>query len=766
MSLFPPILDAQRESIPAMIGVNPPSTAQIQNFEIFTTLPQSLNVADIGNIQVLIRRQIDMEPWIAPPTHASNAPAPEGDVIYLRPSAMTAEGKITLPVRLFTAGDSVITPSSSTAEIAAQTGRFYTIQVRFGMKTGTGDNVWAGYGSSNTAFAAWKAAEIAANRFGEWSNVQRVFVYGVPSGVGANAADKIITATVVDDVIGRIEWSYGPLSHDPLALARITYSWSTPDDYGNAYRSRDIAFTPNANGGASGIIDLGVLRIVPIKVSIRLTTVNNTIFNYIFDNSPTGWTAAGEPATIYKSPIDEFSFLGFMDSGTITSFPIVGEEIDDGVIAMSFYGNFKKRVFSPNSDPRNNDTLIYYRVYRADAMTLETVALARYDGPSPHNNAGVFSEILKDYSIAMGEEYIYFAVSYGFPSQGIHYILTWSDYLDPDSWNPVLYQGYGRQMNFQGNVFLTTKFQQLKLKGNVSVSSFQRNTSDTLTTTIGSQYPFYSRAGNMNYRTLSLQGLITLQTDLTHTFLKFALQRSSDFRDQEDNLAAIYQNQVRNINTTTYPIGSIEYQRLVQEYKAQYLSSMRELYRTNLDWMSGQLWMQHGEFEDEIALRTLDLFSNTQHSSSRRRVRDQRGIENDYLRETDDEYYVVNGPRTKFDSNRRWDTTKVTESDRKDHLIYSERQFRDMVMKWLANGKPKLFRSETEGNMIVMLTGISLSPLNKSREVFSVSMTLTEIAEFNTTNLILYNLIPLSFESQYRPNFDFEFVPGGVDPNV
>lgn len=761
MSLFPPILDAQRESIAAMIGVDPPSTSQITNFEIFTTLPQSLNIADIGNIQVLIRRQIDMMPWIAPGTHTSTAPAPEGDVIYLRPNAMTAEGTITLPVRLFTAGDSVITPSSTPAEIAAQTGRFYTIQVRFGMKRGAGDNLWSGYGTTNhTAFGAWKAEEIAANRFGEWSNVQRVFVYGVPNTTGVNATDKIITTTVVDDVIGRIEWSYGPLSHDPLALARVTYSWSTPDDYGNAYRSRDIAFTPNVDGGASGIIDLGVLRIVPIKVSIRLTTVNNTIFNYVFDSSPSSWSAATDPNTIYKQPIDEFNFSGFTDTGTITPFPIVGEEIDDGVIAMSFQGNFKRR----NVGALANDTLIYYNIYRTDAMTLETVALARYDSSSPiGNTTPAFNEILKDYSIAMGEEYIYFAVSYGFPSQRLHYILTWSDYLDPDSWNPVLYQGYGRQMNFQGNVFLTTKFQQLKLKGNVSVSNFNRNTSDTLTTTIGSKYPFYSRAGNMNYRTLSLQGLISLQTDLTHTFLKFALQRSSDFRDQEDGLAAIYQNQVRNI---TYPIGSIEYQQLVQEYKAQYLSSMRELYRTNLDWMSGQLWMQHGEFEDEITLRTLDLFSNTQHSSSRRRVRDQRGIVNDYLRETDDEYYVVNGPRTKFDSRQRWDTTKVTESDRKDHLIYSERQFRDMVMKWLSNGKPKLFRSETEGNMIVMLTGISFSPLNKSREVFSVSMTLTEIAEFNTANLILYGLIPLSFEAQYNPNFDFEFVPGEVDPNV
>ncbi|WIC39587.1 hypothetical protein [Phage Phass-1] len=42
--------------------------------------------------------------------------------------------------------------------------------------------------------------------------------------------------------------------------------------------------------------------------------------------------------------------------------------------------------------------------------------------------------------------------------------------------------------------------------------------------------------------------------------------------------------------------------------------------------------------------------------------------------------------------------------------IYLERKFRDFVMEWLSNGKPKLFRSETEGNMIVMISGASLTP--------------------------------------------------------
>ena len=69
-------------------------------------------------------------------------------------------------------------------------------------------------------------------------------------------------------------------------------------------------------------------------------------------------------------------------------------------------------------------------------------------------------------------------------------------------------------------------------------------------------------------------------------------------------------------------------------------------------------------------------------------------------------------------------------------------------MLWLSDGKPKLFRSETEGNMIVMISGASLTPQDKSsRMVYNLSCTVTEIAEYNMQNLLDYNLIPFSFQT-------------------
>jgi hypothetical protein len=42
--------------------------------------------------------------------------------------------------------------------------------------------------------------------------------------------------------------------------------------------------------------------------------------------------------------------------------------------------------------------------------------------------------------------------------------------------------------------------------------------------------------------------------------------------------------------------------------------------------------------------------------------------------------------------------------------ISAERRFKLAVNDWLTNGKPKLFRSPTEGNYIVRLMNVSLSP--------------------------------------------------------
>ena len=71
-----------------------------------------------------------------------------------------------------------------------------------------------------------------------------------------------------------------------------------------------------------------------------------------------------------------------------------------------------------------------------------------------------------------------------------------------------------------------------------------------------------------------------------------------------------------------------------------------------------------------------------------------------------------------------------------------ERDFRKLVLDFLHDGKPKLFKSPTEGNIIVRLTDINCVP-NQSldRMLYEFSSTGTELAENNNANYIKYGFI-------------------------
>jgi hypothetical protein len=84
-------------------------------------------------------------------------------------------------------------------------------------------------------------------------------------------------------------------------------------------------------------------------------------------------------------------------------------------------------------------------------------------------------------------------------------------------------------------------------------------------------------------------------------------------------------------------------------------------------------------------------------------------------------------------------TTNLTSEN-----LAAERIFKMKVLEWLTNGKPKLFRSPTEGNFIVRLMNTSLAPTDTvGRMLHTFSSTAYEIAEFNYENLSKYNFIQL-----------------------
>lgn len=83
-----------------------------------------------------------------------------------------------------------------------------------------------------------------------------------------------------------------------------------------------------------------------------------------------------------------------------------------------------------------------------------------------------------------------------------------------------------------------------------------------------------------------------------------------------------------------------------------------------------------------------------------------------------------------------------TSTDLTNYNINIERQFKTKVLEFLTDGEPKLFKSPTEGNFIVRLLNVSLSPEDKlGRMLHSFSGTAYEIDKISFDNLTVYGFI-------------------------
>lgn len=91
---------------------------------------------------------------------------------------------------------------------------------------------------------------------------------------------------------------------------------------------------------------------------------------------------------------------------------------------------------------------------------------------------------------------------------------------------------------------------------------------------------------------------------------------------------------------------------------------------------------------------------------------------------------------TSFNIPETRSTTPSTGATAQEDDISKERTFKLEVLDWLNNGKKKYFRSPQEGNYIVRLMNVSLSPDEHSqRKYHTFSCTAYEVAECNYENL-------------------------------
>ncbi len=568
-----------------------------------------------------------------------------------------------------------------TTEVGPLADTDYTIQIRFGDSNLSAANQWSPYPTeinglqlNFTGFANWRANAVAQSQFGEWSNTQTFYAYGpYKATLTANVNKWLPTFT----------FEYSTQYSDQIASIEVRCQYILPS---GEVRTETENFSGDL--GTPGYFKLTrSINIAPtdtLYVQVVPITQHNTLIN-----DPVYMTYA--PANpnnngIVYGPYSNATYPGGkiddgdpnLPLGDIGRDPLlVTEERKDGVIA--------KRILSPVISGINGPYSL--NIYRFDYFTREAVLIASDIDLS----AGAAPYIFKDYCVEMGTQYQYAGVVQD--KDGREGVMLWEMFSPFASGSDPF-----AELDKLEFTVLTSKDCQLRFQGNPTVSGFKRVVPEAFQTTIGSEYPYYSRVGKSNYRTMQFGGVVSINFDFTSLFLE--------------------------------------------------LDSTNPSYEKR-----GLLW------EKNLIVPIDKVYDQQQISLNRRRF----NINNPFIAVTGDDNNP-SGPATIYDEHLLASRKKKYSTQQTSDMIYLERRFREKAMSWLSDGKPKLFRSETEGNMIVIVSAPTFTPLAGSqRMVYSVSMTLTEIAEYNLTNLLKYNLLPSTIVADIEPP-DTEF-SGDYDPN-
>lgn len=120
------------------------------------------------------------------------------------------------------------------------------------------------------------------------------------------------------------------------------------------------------------------------------------------------------------------------------------------------------------------------------------------------------------------------------------------------------------------------------------------------------------------------------------------------------------------------------------------------------------------------------------------------------------------GGQAELENNLIFDTNTTNNN------IYIERKFREKAEEFLNNGKPKLFKSPTEGNILVSLMNVSLTPKQElGRMIYSFSATAYEIGENSISNLQKYDIVsPSQFNTVISSGYLCGQLHGLIEGNI
>ena len=308
------------------------------------------------------------------------------------------------------------------------------------------------------------------------------------------------------------------------------------------------------------------------------------------------------------------------------------EEDDTGIQRYYYFNSQNKLIGKTLFLTVQRDTVIFQCAYYSDKN--HTLCLYNKENMYHDLSKGTKIEIKRTSSkdnFAKWDSFTTFEITEELVTK-----LKWIDYtVQPGVWYKyfiIRYNVFGERtssveiskpvMIVPEDIFLNAEGKQLKIRFDPQITTFSHKVSEGVVETIGSQYPFIRRNGNLNYKTFSLSGTITAFMDAREDLL--GASKADVYRDAN----SLYFNYNKENNITPY---------------------------------------------------------------------------NDY--------------------------------------IY-EKQFRKKVIDFLYKDNVKLFRSLSEGNILVKLTGITLTPnTTLGRLIYTFTCTAQEVDECNAANYIKYNII-------------------------
>lgn len=153
-------------------------------------------------------------------------------------------------------------------------------------------------------------------------------------------------------------------------------------------------------------------------------------------------------------------------------------------------------------------------------------------------------------------------------------------------------------------------------------------------------------------------------------------------------------------------------------------------------------------------LETFDFDPDSEYSEDGKKIKEHKGFTSDekVLSFLDSSLKNPSAFKTYLNSLPNYNSSF-------DKEIYLERKFREAVIDFLYNGEVKLFKSETEGNLLVRLMDVSLTPNQQlGRKIYSFTATAYEIAAPEFDNYQKYGIIKMN---DYIDNLDTTFIKVG-----